>query len=73
MRRKSERNLNWSRCGNDSEQERRVGRSVVEMRLLYSVLGLKYQCCDMKQLLLRNEATTSEIIPAHLHEDQVDF
>jgi hypothetical protein len=27
----------------------------------------------MRQLLLRNEAATSEIIPVHLYEDQVDF
>jgi hypothetical protein len=31
------------------------------------------ECCDMRQLLLRNEAATSEIIPVHLYEDQVDW
>jgi hypothetical protein len=31
------------------------------------------ECCDMRQLLLRNEAATSEIIPAHLYEDQADW
>jgi transposase len=38
-------------------------------RILYVIA----ECCDMRQLLLRNEAATSEIIPVHLYEVQVDF